>query len=326
LDGFLDILDFSFIIFIKLGHFRKFLLNGNNVFGGLSLLAFQEINFAIKTAHKVVMNVLVLCQDFILLEVLPESFFLLVGKEFQLPQLDLQILLNIKEIFSFLSAEIELLNKIICLLLQKVLSGVVPFGLFLEPGNEGFEFVGDFVLGVFFDGEFLSFFLKELKQDFLGLFFFDIEPLVEHSQVMFHFLVVFHEHRVLFLELLFNVLDVLSAFSLNAVKLLMTLAGFFLFLDSELDVLVVKKHDLPLVLLLLLFDEGLSLLFEQSDLLVAGLFFLFDFLHFVQSLVDVFELLVLVLRAKSFDGFVLFALPLFFVLFKVVEDGFSFFK
>ena len=106
----------------------------------------------------------------------------------------------------------------------------------------------------------------------------------------------------------------------------MTLAGLFLFLDSELDVLVVEKHDLSLVLLLLLFDEGLSLLFEQSDLLVARLFFLFDFLHFVQSLVNVLELLVLVLRAKGFDGFVFFALPLFFVLFKVVEDGFSFFK
>ena len=121
-DGFLEILDFGLVIFIKLGYFRKFLLNGNNVFGGLSLLTFQEINFAIKTAHKVVMNVLVLSQDFILLKVLPESFFLLVGKEFQLPQLDLQILLYIKEIFFFLSAEIQLLNKIIFLLLQKVLS------------------------------------------------------------------------------------------------------------------------------------------------------------------------------------------------------------
>jgi hypothetical protein len=106
----------------------------------------------------------------------------------------------------------------------------------------------------------------------------------------------------------------------------MTLAGLFLFLDSELDVLVVEKHDLSLVLLVLLFDESLSLLFEQSDLLVAGLFFLFDFLHFVQGLVDVFELLVLVLSSKGFEGFVLFALPLFFVLLKVVEDGFSFFK
>jgi hypothetical protein len=324
--GFLEILDFGLVIFIEFGHFRKFFLNGNNIFVGLSLLTFQEINFTIKTAHKVVMNVLVLCKDFILLEVLSESFFLLVGKEFQLLQLDLQILLYINEIFFFFSAEIELLNKIIILLLQKVLSGVEPFGLFFELGNEGFEFVGNFVLGVFFDGELLSFFLEKLKQDFLGLFFFDIEPLVEHGQVMFHFLVVFHEHRVLFLEFLFNVIDVLSAFCLNDVKLLMTLAGFFLFYDSELDILVVEKHDLSLVLSLLLFYEGLSLLFEQSDLLMAGLFFLFHFLHFVQGFVDVFELLVLVLSAKVFEGFVLFALPLFFVLLKVVEDSFSFFK
>jgi hypothetical protein len=194
LDGFLNILDFDFVILIEFSHFRKFLLNGYDVLGGFFLLALQEINFGTKTAHKVVMNVLVLGKNFILLEILSESFFLFVGKEFQLSELNLKLLLDIKKFFFFVGVEIEFLNKIINFLFQKVLSGVVSFGLFLELGDEGFEFVGGLVLGVFFDGELLSFLLEKLKQNLLGFFFFDFEPLVEHGQVMFHFLVVFHEH------------------------------------------------------------------------------------------------------------------------------------
>jgi hypothetical protein len=44
----------------------------------------------------------------------------------------------------------------------------------------------------------------------------------------------------------------------------------------------------------------------------------------MEGLVDVVELLVLVLSAKGFEGFVLFGLPFLFVLFKIVEDSFSF--
>jgi hypothetical protein len=194
LDGFLNIFDFDFVIFIEFSHFRKFLLNGYDVLGCFFLLALQEINFATKTAHKVVMNVLVLGKNLILLEILSESFFLFVRKEFQLSELNLKLLLDIKKLIFFVGAEIEFLNKIISFLFQKVLSGVVSFGLFLELGDEGFEFVGDLVLGVFFDGELLSFLFEKLKQNLLGFFFFDFEPLVEHGQVMFHFLVVFHEH------------------------------------------------------------------------------------------------------------------------------------
>lgn len=105
---------------------------------------------------------LILGEDFVFLEVFSESFLFFVSKELKLPQLDLKILLDVKELIFLMFTEIKLLNEVVFFLLKEVLSGVVSFWFLFKLGDEGFKFVGDFVLGVFLDGEFLAFLLEKL--------------------------------------------------------------------------------------------------------------------------------------------------------------------
>ena len=127
LDGFLEFGDFVFVVLVEFGDFGELFLDGDNVFGGFLFLVFEEVNLSIKTAHEVVVDLLVLGEDFVLLEVPSESFLLFVGEEFELSKLNFEILFDIKKLLFFLSTEVDFLDEVVFLLLKEILSGVVSF-------------------------------------------------------------------------------------------------------------------------------------------------------------------------------------------------------
>ena len=92
-------------------------MDGDDVFGGFLLLVFEEVDLSVETAHEVVVDLLVLGEDFVFLEVVTESFLLFVGEKFELSQLNFEILLDVEELLLFFSAEVEFFNKIVFLLL-----------------------------------------------------------------------------------------------------------------------------------------------------------------------------------------------------------------
>jgi hypothetical protein len=98
LNGFLEFGDFGFEVLVYFGNFGELFLDGDDVFGGFLLLVFEEVDLSIETAHEVVVDLLILGEDFVFLEVVTESFLLFVGEKFELSQLNFEILLDIKEL------------------------------------------------------------------------------------------------------------------------------------------------------------------------------------------------------------------------------------
>jgi hypothetical protein len=80
LDDFLEIGDFTLEFLVKFGDFRELFLDGNNIFGSFLFLIFEEVDLSVKTGDEVVVDLLVLCEDFVFLEVIAESLLLFIGE------------------------------------------------------------------------------------------------------------------------------------------------------------------------------------------------------------------------------------------------------
>jgi hypothetical protein len=83
-DSFLVLFNPAFVGLVQLGHLGKLLLDGYDVLGSFVLLILDKLHFVVEIVHQVVVDVLVLGEDLVLLEVLPETLFLLVCEELQL--------------------------------------------------------------------------------------------------------------------------------------------------------------------------------------------------------------------------------------------------
>lgn len=175
-------------------------------------------------------------------------------------------------------AEIEFFHKVIFLLFQKVLSRIVSFWFFFVLGYQGFQLIRAFILLLFLNWKFLPLLVEELKKNLLRLLFFDLWTFLEHREIVFHFLVIFDEDRVLFLELFFDVTNILSTLYLDLIKLILTLFCHFFFLNPQIDVLVVKQHYLTLIFLLFFSNESFCFFLNLSEFLVA------QFLLFLHSI------------------------------------------